>query len=67
MSDSVVARLKAREIHLLQKRTEILKRQQKLVDGSPWDPETAEELSREHDQIEAELANVRKKLMQADP
>lgn len=65
MSESEVARLKARELHLLQKRTEVLKRQQKLVDGA-WDVEAAEELSGEHDRIEAELADVRRKLKVAD-
>ena len=65
VSESDTARLKARELHLLQKRTEILKQQQKLVDGPAWNPEAADELSREHDRIEAELATVRRKLMDA--
>lgn len=65
MSQAAVAQLKAREIHLLQKRTDILKQQQKLVDGPAWNPEKAEELSIEHDRIEAELADVRRKLMEA--
>ena len=66
MSQPDVARLKARELHLLQKRTEVLKRQQKLVDGR-WDAEAAAELSRGHDEIESELADVRRKLMELDP
>ena len=66
MPENEVARWKARELHLLQKRTEILKRQQKLMDGA-WDAEAAAELSREHDRLEVELGDLRRKIMEAEP
>jgi hypothetical protein len=65
MSEPSLAQLKAREIHLLQRRTDILNEQQSLVDHDSWNQERADELSRDQDEVETELAEVRRQLMEA--
>jgi hypothetical protein len=64
MSEPSLAQLKAREIHLLQRRTDILNEQQSLVDHDSWNQERADELSRDQDEVETELAEVRRQLME---
>lgn len=62
MADRDARELEAEELRLLGERTEVLSRQEELLSADEWPREEAEELSRRHDRIEAELAEVREKL-----
>lgn len=63
MSDKNIAQLEALELELLQKRTEIRRRQQELLTDDGWDAEKAERLSEDYDRIQDDLAEIREQLM----
>ncbi|MDX1630567.1 MAG: hypothetical protein R3234_01800 [Thermoanaerobaculia bacterium] len=64
MSEKTIAQLEALELDLLQRRTEIRKRQQELLTDGGWDAEKAERLSEDYDRVQSELTDVRRRLME---
>jgi len=62
MDDPRLAHLKARELRLLQVRTELLSEHNRLVQTSEWQRDLVAELSVRKDRLEDELTAVRAEL-----
>jgi hypothetical protein len=59
MATQSIRRLRATELKLLQERTKLQRRLEESLSGMGWAPEKVQQLSREFDELEAELATVR--------
>ena len=59
MATQSIRRLRATELKLLQERTKLQRRLEESLSGVGWAPEKVQQISREVDELEAELATVR--------
>ena len=62
MAKQRIRQLRARELKLLQDRTKLQRRLEESLSGAGWAPEKVQQLNREQDELEADLATVRAEL-----
>jgi flagellar motility protein MotE (MotC chaperone) len=66
MAKQRIRQLRATELKLLQERTKLQRRIEDSLSGAGWAPEKVQQLNREQDELEADLANVRAELRQLE-
>jgi len=66
MAKQRIRQLRATELKLLQERTKLQRRLDESLSGAGWAPEKVQQLNREVDELEADLAAVRAELRQLE-